>query len=507
MGRSETCLSLVGTTFGAKKWLSLDPCGIICIALSFSAHGYALAVIATRLISHSLPAQLLFGIGYAPTAALAVASLVMAWTTDPGAVPMGARPLPVPTPGDLEKLAGASASGEERGAASTVTNGRLEAGGGLHDRVAASTLRNRRRGIRRCRKCNDNYKPPRAHHDSVTGRCIVKMDHYCPWVCNAVGALNHKFFVLFIFYTFLTSLLSIVLLLIRYVRCGFTSTNALKPDHDHTDDATPDEIPTDSNATSTGDVDNEADPNLRSFLRVLRNIEPENDDSADSTYAYSGCDRLYDSYHVIILAIITVTFMFFTCCMLIEQIDAVQSNTSKIARMKIESGRGDVTELRRVTSEFNEMFGGIDGPNLSWHWLLPLPVTFPDSMRDVVMGYEYDPSFGDEPYREHLLEAVPGTDDDGGAGAGEGLVPDAADATEDDTSDRAVAMSPVRETPSSLFDERGEEGATRSREHSPSPSVGSSSRVSRSKGQVKKRTHRADSTGSAFSLGGMNRLT
>ena len=35
-----------------------------------------------------------------------------------------------------------------------------------------------KRGIRRCRKCNDNFKPPRAHHDSVTGRCIVKMDHF-----------------------------------------------------------------------------------------------------------------------------------------------------------------------------------------------------------------------------------------------------------------------------------------------------------------------------------------
>jgi len=50
----------------------------------------------------------------------------------------------------------------------------------------------RRRGIRRCRKCNDNYKPARAHHDSVTGRCVVKMDHYCPWVGNAVGIMNHK---------------------------------------------------------------------------------------------------------------------------------------------------------------------------------------------------------------------------------------------------------------------------------------------------------------------------
>jgi hypothetical protein len=43
--------------------------------------------------------------------------------------------------------------------------------------VAESNGR-RDRAIRRCHKCNDNFKAPRAHHDSVTGRCIVKFDHY-----------------------------------------------------------------------------------------------------------------------------------------------------------------------------------------------------------------------------------------------------------------------------------------------------------------------------------------
>lgn len=31
---------------------------------------------------------------------------------------------------------------------------------------------------RYCRKCQA-WKPPRAHHDSVTGRCVLRMDHYC----------------------------------------------------------------------------------------------------------------------------------------------------------------------------------------------------------------------------------------------------------------------------------------------------------------------------------------
>ncbi|CAN6480265.1 unnamed protein product [Victoria cruziana] len=66
--------------------------------------------------------------------------------------------------------------------------------------------------VRYCRKCNQ-LKPPRCHHCSVCGRCVLKMDHHCVWVVNCVGALNYKFFLLFLLYTFLeTTLVTLSLL-------------------------------------------------------------------------------------------------------------------------------------------------------------------------------------------------------------------------------------------------------------------------------------------------------
>ncbi|CAL0306162.1 unnamed protein product [Lupinus luteus] len=59
---------------------------------------------------------------------------------------------------------------------------------------------------RYCRKCNQ-VKPPRCHHCSLCGRCVLKMDHHCVWVVNCVGALNYKYFLLFLFYTFLETTL------------------------------------------------------------------------------------------------------------------------------------------------------------------------------------------------------------------------------------------------------------------------------------------------------------
>lgn len=53
--------------------------------------------------------------------------------------------------------------------------------------------------MRFCGKCQC-WKPDRTHHCSSCRRCILRMDHHCPWFATCIGFKNQKFFLQFLIY-------------------------------------------------------------------------------------------------------------------------------------------------------------------------------------------------------------------------------------------------------------------------------------------------------------------
>jgi DHHC palmitoyltransferase len=376
-GRRELFNSLIGTSFVARYWLSLEPTGFLGILVSYGAHVFALFTL-HAMSEKSLFLRYMFVLFYVPCSILAMASLFQANITDPGAVPLGARPFV---------------------------------------RVRRSGEVVPQRAIRRCHKCQNNYKPDRAHHDSMTGRCIVKFDHFCPWINNAVGALNHKHFCLFLLYTAISCLLSLFLIVCRWIQCG-----------DENDDS--DGHPPTGAAQTTTDKSSAIDiHNDNPDGRFLHELLLEMDSS-------SSCSHFRKSNVVTALTIISLVFLIFTVAMGVEQMEAIETGKGKIARMKQSVGETG-TQYNSVTSEFNEMFGG-HSANPSWHWFIPIPVRFPTNMKLVVLGYDYDPSFPLEAYKEYD-EEIANDSENGGSDEG-GIVP----TVEDDAISEASSNNPRR---------------------------------------------------------------
>ena len=201
--------------------------------------------------------------------------------------------------------------------------------------------------------------------------------------------MNHKFFILFILYTFLTALVSLTLILIKFIRCGVSPQQLSNVSSQHLNNTLQDAVNSYYEEHQQQHYQQEDNYLGTMFLDVSEQTKP-------------GCDTMMNSDSMIvsfILVIVTVLFFFFTCCMLIEQGEAVDTNMSKIARMKTRAGLSNPDEYRPVATEFNEIFGG-EHPTMSWHWFLPLPVRFPEWSRENVLGYEYELTFPPVPYQE-----------------------------------------------------------------------------------------------------------
>ena len=71
---------------------------------------------------------------------------------------------------------------------------------------------------------HDNcVKPPRTHHCSTCGRCVIRMDHHCHWVANCVGMHNMKMFLLFVFYTAAVCVFTIIEFSYKGIWCAIES--------------------------------------------------------------------------------------------------------------------------------------------------------------------------------------------------------------------------------------------------------------------------------------------
>uniref|UniRef100_A0A453AEI5 S-acyltransferase n=3 Tax=Triticinae TaxID=1648030 RepID=A0A453AEI5_AEGTS len=171
-------LAIVGVTYYAVVLCNYGPALLL-------GGGATLAALAVLLLFHFLLAMLLW-------------SYFSVVFTDPGSVPPNWNL-------DFD---------EERGETAPLSSSDFNSQMNPQQSMATGDTGNPR--MRYCRKCNQ-LKPPRCHHCSVCGRCILKMDHHCVWVVNCVGALNYKYFLLFLFYTFLETTLVTLSLLPHFI--------------------------------------------------------------------------------------------------------------------------------------------------------------------------------------------------------------------------------------------------------------------------------------------------
>mmetsp|Transcript_8371 Transcript_8371/g.12146 ORF Transcript_8371/g.12146 Transcript_8371/m.12146 type:complete len:360 (+) Transcript_8371:36-1115(+) len=288
-----------------ENWLNLDCCGLVCAGLTYCLHFYGVYAVCFVLIPPWMSSKVeevrflsLTGhfhrLTFCIIAGLACAAHFKAMTTNPGAVPPDAAPLEL-----LEK----STTDEE---GQELINSQKQ------------------KGRRLCRRCKA-FKPQRAHHCSICRRCIIKMDHHCPWVNNCVGIGNHKHFLLFIFYTFLSCMYSMTLVVSRFVTC-------MQRGHPRT---------------------------------------------------HHCFDHSTDLLYVLGLVVESLLFGLFTSCMMFDQWDVVVSNVTHIDKLKGDAGGDRVAGIIEV---FGMLRGTSTAPRLDW--FSPFArVCFPKGINEEIMGY------------------------------------------------------------------------------------------------------------------------
>jgi hypothetical protein len=313
-----------------ENWLNLDCCGLFCAMFTYGLHVYGCYAVCTVLLPpwmsyigengiRSLSTAGQFNrAAFCIIAALAVISHFKAMTTDPGAVPPDAKPVPDPEDEPAENGNGSNNNEEQNQD---------------HEAQSLITTLPPQKVRRLCRRCKA-FKPQRAHHCSVCRRCIIKMDHHCPWVNNCVGIGNHKYFLLFIFYTLLSCCYSMILIITRFSSC---MGGHKRGDHSH-----------------------------------------------DHVKHVSCLDQPTQLLTILGLLVEALLFGMFTFCMIFDQMDVISSKVTHIDRLK---GLDLSSTLAGVTEVFGVGVRGVES-RFRPDWLSPFArVCFPPSVQDEVMGF------------------------------------------------------------------------------------------------------------------------
>jgi len=190
-----------------------------------------------------------------------------------------------------------------------------------------------------CKRCKAP-KPVVAHHCSICDRCIMRMDHHCPWVNNCVGARNQKHFLLFIFYVFLQCWTAVFCLGAAAIAGAGRGDDFLSPE-----DAR----------------------QIRGSSERRAAREAALESARQAAVAAGLPPPLGEAQMLACMLIITVAVVFglFTTIMLFEQLSNIVSNQTGIDALK-----GIAAKQRPWRESLQEVMG--KGP--SWRWFLPTPV-------------------------------------------------------------------------------------------------------------------------------------
>ena len=162
-----------GTSHDSKLWMNVEPCGVICGFMTWALLIFGMFATTTRVIIPWLGysfSGLFHIVLFNFLSILGMYSHLAVMLTDPGAVPKDSAPLE----DDVQEIDFRAANLEGGVNSETARINRQRTPSRAHIPV---TVKKYRKFCKRCKA----FKPIRAHHCSICGRCIIK------WITTVRG--------------------------------------------------------------------------------------------------------------------------------------------------------------------------------------------------------------------------------------------------------------------------------------------------------------------------------